>query len=46
MTVLFCCAALVRKWPIATVIHVTWNVGDQGKSGPVVLNVSFVVHDP
>jgi hypothetical protein len=28
-------------WPIATEIHVPWNVGDQGKSGLVVLNMSF-----
>jgi hypothetical protein len=32
--------------PIATEIHVPWNVGDQGKSGLVVLNVSFVARDP
>ena len=32
--------------PIATEIHRPRNVGDQGKSGLVVLNVSFVAHDP
>ena len=32
--------------PIATEIHVAWHAGDQGKSGPVVLNVSFVACDP
>jgi hypothetical protein len=31
---------------IATEIHVPWHVGDQGKSGLVVLNVSFVARDP
>ena len=36
----------VRSWPIATEIHVAWHVGDQGKSGLVVLNVSFVARDP
>ena len=36
----------VRYWPIATEIHVPSNVGDQGKSGLVVLNVSFVARDP
>ena len=34
------------RWPFATEIHVTWNVGDQGKRGLVVINVSFVAHDP
>jgi len=33
-------------WPIATEIHVSWHVGNQDKSGLVVLNVSFVAHDP
>ena len=37
---------LARKWPIATEIHVSWNVGDRGKSGLVVLNTSFVARDP
>ena len=32
--------------PIATEIHVRWHVGDQGMSGLVVLNVSFVARDP
>jgi hypothetical protein len=32
-------------WPIATEIHAPWNVGDQGKSGLFVLNVSFVARD-
>ena len=36
----------VAYWPIATEIHVPWNVGDQGESGLVVLNMSFVAHDP
>jgi hypothetical protein len=27
-------------------IHVPWHVGGQGKSGLVVLNVSFVARDP
>jgi hypothetical protein len=31
---------------IATEIYVPWNVGDQGKSRLVVLNVSFVARDP
>ena len=30
---------------MATEIHVPWNVGDQGKSGLIVLNVSFVTRD-
>jgi hypothetical protein len=34
-----------RFWPFAAGMHVPWNVGDQG-SGLVVLNVSFVAHDP
>jgi hypothetical protein len=38
--------ASLRKWPIATEIHVSWNVGDQGKSGPVVLGVSVSHFDP
>jgi len=33
-------------WPIATEIHVSWHVGNQDKSGLVVLNVSFVARDP
>jgi len=33
-------------WPIATEFHVRWYVGGQGKSGLVVLNVSFVARDP
>jgi hypothetical protein len=32
--------------PIATASHVLRNVGDQGKCGHVVLNVSFVARDP
>ena len=36
----------VAYWPIATEIHVAWHAGDQGKSGPVVLNVSFAACDP
>ena len=32
--------------PIATEIHVSWHVGNQDKSGLVVLNVSFVARDP
>jgi hypothetical protein len=39
-------AANVAEWPIATEIHVPWHVGDQLKSGLVVLNVSFVARDP
>jgi hypothetical protein len=35
-----------RHWPIATEILVRWNVGDQAKSGLIVLNVSFVARDP
>ena len=31
---------------IATKIHVSWHVGNQDKSGLVVLNVSFVARDP
>jgi hypothetical protein len=31
---------------IATEIRDPWNVGDQGKSGLVVLSVSFVARDP
>ena len=38
--------AKVRSWPIATEGHVRRNIGDQGKSGLVVLNVSFVARDP
>jgi len=34
-----------RLWPIATEIHVSWHVGNQDKSGLVVLNVSFVARD-
>ena len=34
------------KWPIATEIRVPWNVGDQGRSGVVVLNMSFAARDP
>src|ERR1700752_1626476 len=44
------CSGLERSdfvpWPIATEIHVPRNVGDQGKSGLVVLNVSFVARGP
>jgi len=36
----------VRNWPIATEIHVPWHVRYQVKSSLVVLNVSFVAHDP
>jgi hypothetical protein len=32
--------------PIATEIHVSCHVGNQDKSGLVVLNVSFVARDP
>jgi hypothetical protein len=39
-------AAIVAYWPIATESPVPWNVGNQGKSGLVVLNVSFVARDP
>ena len=35
-----------QKWAIATEIHVAWRAGDQGESGLVVLNVSFVARDP
>jgi hypothetical protein len=37
---------MVRSWPIAAEIDVSRNVRDQGKSGLVVLNVSFVARDP
>jgi hypothetical protein len=33
-------------WPKATEIDLAWNVGYQGDSGLVVLNVSFVARDP
>jgi len=36
----------VSALAIATEIHVPWHVGDQGKSGLVVLNVCFVARDP
>jgi hypothetical protein len=36
----------VSALAIATEIHVSRHVGDQGKSGLVVLNVSFVARDP
>ena len=36
----------VALWPFATEIHCPWNVGDPGKRGLVVLNVSFVARDP
>ena len=32
--------------PIATEIHVSCHVGNQDKSGLVVLNVNFVARDP
>ena len=35
-----------RSRPIVTEILVRWHVGGQGKSGFVVLNVSFVARDP
>jgi hypothetical protein len=34
-----------RFWPIAMEIRVPWHVGDQGKNGRVLLNVSFVARD-
>ena len=35
-----------RSWPSATEIDVRFHVADRGMSGLVVLNVSFVAHDP
>ena len=36
----------VVYWDEAAQIHVRWNVGDEGNSGRVVLNLSFVEADP